>query len=371
MDVSRTQAMTGQISISDDLGALRDAWRQLERTNSTPFQSFAFVGAWFRHIGLPRGQKPLVVVFGPVEAPRFLLPLTIGKMGPLRVAAFPGGCFATQNVGVGAPPADALPLLTAALAAQGIDLLLFADQPVAIGGESNPLVAHNARLAPHPAFAADLDGDFAALITRHGGGRKRHRLRTKLKAYGEGTAEPVAIEDPAGVQASLDVFFCQKAQRFAERGLPDVFAPPQVRQMFKDIAEVLEVHTLCISGRVAAVLVLGKAGSTRHLLMSSFDPIFSKASPGESLLHLVLERCGEQGVTTVDFGPGAERYKTGWADRTVPLMESTIGLTLKGRVAASLYRSWRRLRATLAASKRLRAAIHRLRRRSTSGDSAD
>ncbi len=82
------------VSVVRDVGAVAALWDRLSaRGVGSPFQTRAFVEAWFAHLG--RRAEPLIVTGETEWGEGFVLPLAVRRLGPARIAAFPGDSHAT------------------------------------------------------------------------------------------------------------------------------------------------------------------------------------------------------------------------------------------------------------------------------------
>lgn len=376
-----------RIRIAAGTGEVAALWDRLGAEGiGTPFQTRPFVEAWFSHLG--RRAEPLIVTGEDGFGGAFLLPLAVTRKGPARVAVFPGGNHANTNLGLFDPSvwarldADDVAAVWAALATErpDVDLVALYDQPRRFAGRPNPFVGPRARPSPHNAFVSDLEDGFEGLLARHKGSKKRQKIRSRQRAIAPlGGYRAARCTDPAQALALLDVFFAQKAGRFHEMGVPDVFADAETRAFFRSLAAatgdddaVLEVYGLTIGEQLVATEVLVVQGGIAYLLMNSFAlDDTRRLSPGELVLFHSIEDYAARSFTGFDFGVGDARYKRSWCDREVDLAETVIPLTAVGVAAAGCLGAKRSLRDFVVARPALRRFVQRLRRRGTGSATAD
>lgn len=357
------------LAVTRDLVAVAPLWDGLaERGIGSPFQARPFVEAWFRHLGAPAGAEPLIVSGRTAAGHGFVLPLAVGRLGPVRVARFPGGRHANFNLGLFDPEvwqrfeeADVHAVYRAiADARPDVGLIHFGCSPRRFAGRDNPFVGPRSVPAVHNAFASDLTGGFDALLSRHRGGKKRGRVKSAAKALapvGGYTVRRAGSEAEAA--EILDAFFDQKAKRFAAKGIPDVFACPKTRAFLHELAagDAMQLRRLDIDGQIRATVIGLRFADCFYMILNSFAlDEHARHGPGGLLLHHAIDDCAADGLTRYDFGIGDARYKRSWADEEIALAETTTPVTATGAAAALALGLARRARAEIVA----RPALHRL-----------
>lgn len=376
------------VRVLRDVAAAAPHWDRLAATGvGSPFQARGFVEPWFRHLAVTERAEPLIVVGETARGEAFVLPLALGRVGPVRVAGFPGGSHANTNVGLFDPglwqrlTADDVAAVWTRLSADAdVDLVALRAQPARFAGRDNPFAAGWVRPAPHMAYAVDLSGGFEAVLSRHKGGKKRGKVRSRRKALADvGGFTVRRAESCAEAAAILGTFFDQKAARFEQQGIPDVFNCPRTRDFFRDVLAATgpdgtpstQLWALEIAGgRRATAIALAFAG-TVYLVMNSFAlDEYARTSPGEVLLYHVIEDCCARGEQVFDFGVGDARYKRSWADHEVALVDTMVPLTAAGTAAALAYDGRRRLRDFVVARPALLKLARRVLRRRAEGEEA-
>lgn len=378
------------ISLHGSMAEVEALWRSLERTAvGSPFQRYGFCRAWINSVGHRKGVEPLIVVGRGAASGAFVLPLVLSSGGPFRTASFPGESHANLNVGLFDPAvwsalevADVQAVLgTIAEQRPDIDLLSLRSQPLTLAGRPNPFV--DARSVPAPHFACEtvLDGGFETVLARHRGNKKRKRMRANLRAFQAlGETAMRKAETPAEAHRLIDVFLAYKASRFADKGIPNVFAEPGtpeflhalVEESFATSSPLLDLFGLEVGDVCRAVEVSTPFGGRRFGLMNAFlDDEMARYSPGEVALYHVIEDACHAGFDVYDFGVGDARYKRSWADREVPLADTLLPLTTMGAVAAGLAGLRRRLRDLVVSSPVLYRVAQRVRRATSNRATSD
>jgi len=105
--------------------------------------------------------------------------------------------------------------------------------------------------------------------------------------------------------------------------------------------ELLEAHAMTIDNHIVATYV-GLARNGRFcVLANSFDSNSAAArfSPGEMLLHALLENLSQRGFVDFDLGVGEAQYKTAVCEETIALYETVLAVSTAGAVAAPMLRA--------------------------------
>ena len=349
--------MTDTLSITqtDDIAPLEKEWRDLEALPQCSIhQSYDWCRAWSQ-----RESQPLFIVgrfatgeFGGRIA--FVLPLSIRKVGPLRVAGYSGGSFNNLNFGLFHPDfiARATPDAMQGVVGQiretvrGADLLMLDRHPESWRGLPHPFANLPQIEDQNGSFQVSLNQDFEKVVRRGNAKRRRKKFRTsvkRLEALGGYDYIQAATREEAC--ELLDCFYEQKAARFAEKGIPDVFADQRVQELFKDLAseafekqqKTLEMHAIRLKTDNKPIAIAALSVKDGHVIcqFSSIDSgEIEYTSPGDLLFYHMIENACENGNDLFDFGVGDELFKRNWCDSQTELYDCVIALTAKGRAGA-------------------------------------
>ena len=307
-------------------------WRELEAGGvTTVFQRYDWIDAYVRHV-LPHEKARPAIVLGRLQgSPAFILPLSVSRAGPVRIATWIGGKHSGYNFGLWSVEAiaamasltraDVEKMLASALDA---DCAVLTRTPRIHDGVAQPL----GRLPHSPSstegYAFELTGGFEAVLKRTDGAGRRRGVRTKERRLAEaGAVQYLTSVDLAHGNAALDFFLEQKALRLAEQGKPNSFDEPGVKGFFRDLVErsrtmdepVLEMTALCVGGKMRAVRGAGihRGRLNGYFMTFARDELVSH-SPGHVLLFRHIEACCERGMAVYDCGVGYEDYKMSWCD---------------------------------------------------------
>ncbi|QIJ74454.1 GNAT family N-acetyltransferase [Methylobacterium sp. NI91] len=383
-----TQAVRGRggltAEVFSDLAAAEGLWRALEADPAvlmTPYQRFDWVAAYCA-AGIDAGEATRILVLRDgLGRARVLLPLTVGRRGPLRVARVIGDRHANFHMPLFAsreaaamPAEDLTAALTDAGRAAGIDAFVFRNQPRFWDGTPNPL-AGGGLPAPSDAYGMLLGPDAEATLRRVFSGDTRKKLRAKERKLVEflGAIEHRVAGTPEAAAEIQAAFYAQKAARFADLGIADPYADAAVRRFIATATATapgatpaIEVHALVASesGRILATFGGAVDGARFCGMWTSFDtdPELGRFSPGEILLHRLVGDQAARGRRALDLGVGEAGYKAKTCDETIELVEQTVPVSPASHALALASRVAVRLKHRIKRSPRLWAAAQSLRR---------
>lgn len=369
------------LELYDSMEPLEAEWRSLEHDSlNSLHHSWDWCRSW-----VETHRRPLAILRGE-RAGRtlFLLPLDIARSRGVRVASFIAGDFSNINTGLIAPSfrrgdAFADPRAFAAtvsrLLAGRADLVALRTLPIAWRGTVNPFAALGAVDNRNRSFQLPLFTEMEATIRQLNAKRRRKKFRNqqrRLEALGG--YEHIVAESAAERAALLDLFFHQKAARFASLGLPDVFRAPETRDFFHALAQVegdgrqapLKLHALRLKGEheghVAAIAGLSFSGDHVLCQFGSIDEsLAADTSPGEFLFWLMIEQCGKEGRTLFDFGVGDQLYKRSWCAAETTLHDLLVPVSALGHAARAVELALIHAKAFIKRHRRLYEVVQRLR----------
>ena len=361
------------------LEAAEALWRSLEFSPdclATPYQRFDWCAAY-----LGASQETILarvaVLRDATGRVRMLVPLVLRLEYGLVIAHSVGDDHANYHLPLfagrdaGALSSEEVRTALGLCGRQaGIDVYALTHQPAIWEGVPNPLAAGGEPEASQ-AYGLTLGSDAEDTTRRLFSGDARKKLRSKEKRLVEalGPVEVRRAGDADEVRDILAAFFAQKAARFAAMGIPDPYAPEEIRD-FLDLAATgqdpaMELHALRVveTGRILAVFGGAVTGSRYSGMFTSFDgdADVARFSPGDLLLfHLVRDQA-ERGRTGFDLGIGEARYKASLCDETIELRKTLVPVTGRGHVYALTRTGLSRLKARIKSDPRLFAAASRLR----------
>ncbi|WP_271024601.1 GNAT family N-acetyltransferase [Rhizobium sp. RCAM05973] len=309
--VTARPAMGGgfRIDVFDSMAALEAEWRALERDDlASLHQSYDWCTAWvetFRH--------PLAIVRGSLgDHTAFILPLEIIRERGVRRAEFIGARHSNINTGLFSSEflqdtAEGLTSAQATAVAEALrgkaDIVILRNVPLDWRGRRSPLASLSAVENQNHAFQLPFLGSFEASLKQVNAKRRRKKFKHQSRILDAKGGYEHVIAAPDQQDELLDLFLEQKATRFREAGLPDVFAdaPTQaalhrlLRRGNDGFDATLQMHALRLKGEheghIPAIAALSRKGDHVICQFASIDEaLVAEASPGELLFWLMIER---------------------------------------------------------------------------------
>ncbi len=369
------------LAVHADLAPIEQEWRRFEETaECTPFQTFDWLSAWQRHVGVLTGATPAIVIARRGETIAFILPLAV-QPGLTRRLTFLGGDLCDYNAPLLAPDFAALvpdgfaPVwrdiasLLQATPALRHDTVIFEKMPATIGAQKNPLLCLDVHLNASGAYETPLGADWEQFYTTKRSSSTRRRDRTKLKRLNE--MGPVKFVNPDGsaeLALTLDLLIQQKSKAFARMGVPNLFARPGYVAFYRELATSPRMRPLVHLSRLDvgptwAALNLGLTfrDCYFHILASYDDGEVSRFGPGAAHLRELLRYAISRGLKRFDFTIGDEPYKRDWCDTEQQLFDYSAAATWRGWPAAALALAWRRIKRAIKKTEPLWNMVVRLR----------
>jgi CelD/BcsL family acetyltransferase involved in cellulose biosynthesis len=370
-----------RLTVHTDLAPLEQEWRRFEETaDCTPFQTYDWLSAWQRHVGILTGTTPAIVIARCGEAIAFILPLAVQR-GMVRRLVFLGNDLCDYNAPLLAPDFTALApdgfatlwrdigKMLQATPALRHDAVMLEKMPATIGAQKNPLLCLDVHLNASGAYQTALGTDWEQFYTARRSSSTRRRDRTKLKRLGEmGAVKFVNPEGAAELALTLDLLIQQKSKAFARMGVPNLFARPGYVAFYRELATSPRMRALVHLSRLDvgptwAALNLGLTfrDCYFHILASYDDGEVSRFGPGAAHLRELLRYAISRGLKRFDFTIGDEPYKRDWCDAEQQLFDYSAATTLRGWPSAALALAWRRAKRTITKTEPVWNAVVRLR----------
>lgn len=316
------------------LQALREEWDGLFAScgAETPFASWHWLEAWWRHLALDRTPRILCAWQGSQLVG--LLPLAEERLDLLPGAQVRRLSFLGERWG----GADYLDVLAPAELRRPVAQAIFDHLARGetfdcldldgIAADSPTLEVLERRFGEDGGFRHEcverhvcpqviLDGDFASILKRGRRGENFRRRLKKLRAL-DGFEHRV-VRDPAEAPAAFERFLDLHERRWAVQGGSDAMGRPALQRFHREVvvrlaeAGRLRFDELWAGGGCRATIYGIDAGRTHLFYQTGYDPDWAKQSVGLVCLGLSIEAAVERGQTRYDFLHGEETYKFDWA----------------------------------------------------------
>ncbi|HEY5411004.1 MAG TPA: GNAT family N-acetyltransferase [Caulobacteraceae bacterium] len=241
-----------------------------------------------------------------------------------------GAPFSDYQALVSAPgfpaPAEALK----AAGVQGVRLTGLVDPHRVFPEPLETVLAHQIDLS------AGAEAYFAELWA---GSRNRWRNYKRYSRRLERQIGPLRVAAPDCSAAMFDTLLAWKQRQLAATGLHDFTTSPWVREMLERLFQTREesfgglMISLYAGDRPVAAHFGVRQGNWFHPWIGAYDPELAGFSPGVVHQLMAAEAAAGLGVQTYDLGPRADRSKTMFANRAVPVR---VGLAASGSLTAQL-----------------------------------
>ena len=342
------------VTVHADLAAAEPVWRALEaRGVLTPYQRFD----WVRHYcdaGFEDHSTLRIVELAAHGTPFAILPLAIAPwMGAARGRVIgsdiSNGDFIImdrERAGLVTPAVLTEALDAVRAGGTALDMVLFANWPARWQGVDNPLLALPHALAPNTFYRVDLpEAKGGAFIEEAFPHKRRTNIRRSLRRLTEQFGELTLLraKTPEEVERMHAVFLDQRARRFRQMGVENVFARPPFQRLFLAAAKAelgkaqpaLSFHAVVAGGDTVLATSVGTYanGHYSQYINSTTDGPASKYSLMGVLMAMLVDELRASGVTSLDMGLGDFDYKVDWTEPE-PVHDSIIAVTPRGRVMA-------------------------------------
>jgi CelD/BcsL family acetyltransferase involved in cellulose biosynthesis len=340
-----------KVTVYDSLTAVEAVWRRFEaRAVSTPYQAYDWLKSLLETRGIGRSRL-IIAVIEDADGPVAILPLAVSRRFGMALGSLVG--FEIGNVGWMPVDPAIVPRLTRPVLDQvlrdivrqaggRLDALSLNALPATWRGHANPLLAYPHQPGPDHLFVAPIGPGAEPRANQK---RIRNILRGKRRlAELMGPVVLRAAQTPEEVEEYHAVFQAQRAARFAEQGIANVFAADWFVRFFRDTAvaslgsarPALRFHALYAGDEIVATSCGTYFGTHfSQYINSTTSGQAAKSSLMGLLMLMLIEELEGEGLGSIDMGLGDFEYKKDWTD-PVPVYDAVIPLTLWGRLGGSV-----------------------------------
>jgi CelD/BcsL family acetyltransferase involved in cellulose biosynthesis len=360
----REDSMTSDfwdLQIETDFDRCADTWQAFEvDATATPYQSHAWISSWWNHVEMRESAQPCTVMLRRNGRLAAIIPLVMRRHMGARIAGMIGGKHFNYQAPVWRPEMlddaarDAMPQTLRVIARTiGADLIEVTNLPREWRGQVNPLALKTASECPSPSYMLPLSGSFAEICEARRSKKSLQQLRRKRKKLEglTGSVRFMQARDEATCAMVLRAAAAHRAARRAASGVPSFFETPGSEAFLRECASAcitaeghgnmsscaVRLHYLQAGDTVVATYIGAALNGVYSCFVNSFDTAFEACSPGDILLHDLIESLCEEDFHTFDLGVGEERYKKAWCD-PVPLYDLRIPITPRGWIYSNAAR---------------------------------
>lgn len=341
------------LQIETDFDHCAEIWQALERDAvASPYQGHAWISSWWRHVEARDGAEPRIVMLRRNGTLAAIIPLVLRRHMGAKVAGMIGGKHFNYQVPVWRPELfddaarDAMPHTLRVIARTiGADLIEMTNLPAEWNAKANPLALGTAGASPSPSYMLPLSGSFAEICEARRSKKSLQQLRRKRKKL-EGLSGSVRFLQAQNEATCAMVLRAAAAHREARRiasGVPSFFEMTGSEAFLREsactgiiaherggsLSSAVRLHYLQAGDTVVATYIGAALNGVYSCFVNSFDTAFESCSPGDILLHDLIESLCEEGFQGFDLGVGEERYKKAWCD-PVTLYSLRIPITPRG-----------------------------------------
>ncbi len=368
------------IEVHHDISSLRELWCTFEKTAlGGPHDTWEWVNAWAQTAG--KDCKPLIAIGKDANQKIVLiLPLTICRHFECNVLGWLGadqGNYSSGLFDLSAWSANDLPqgedLMRLILAAMPhVDLVHLNKHPVEISNQTNPLagIAGINEASPGHTFPVSPDWD-SMFDARFSSSHKSKLRRNERRLSDAGPLSFQKVESNAERLDVLDEIFRSKQEWFAEKGIQNFFANPDICNFFRTLVQTpdrsdgLTIALYALrSGDEIIATNLGVIFQNKlyGLIASTTSGPALRYGPGRVLFTRIIEQLSKDGIEMVDCGAGEDENKLRWCKEERIRQHAVLPVTAKGYIYANILRACLLAKLRIKKSPQLWKLMQRLRK---------
>jgi CelD/BcsL family acetyltransferase involved in cellulose biosynthesis len=342
------------VEVFPSLAAAEGQWRLLETyAVLTPYQRFDWIDALLSAGGETDG-KIAVAVISRGERVVALLPLIIDRKFGIASGRLIGSHLTNSDWMIVDPAArfDQASLSglldDISVRAGGLDLVSFCNLPSTWQGIDNPLLAFAHEPAPNNLYYSVIGPTPAPYIEHRLNQKRRANIRRGARRLEEmfGKVELRRVNDAAELDKVHATFLRQRAERFDQMGVTNIFAEDYFVRFFRTLAirsfntprPALAFHALYAGDEIVATCIGAFSGNHYSQYINSTDS--GPASKYSLMGVLMADLCDELnavGVVSHDMGIGDFEYKTDWTEAQI-IYNSVVPITARGKIVVPMRR---------------------------------
>lgn len=301
------------------VGALQGEWDALfaRCTDRNPFLGFDWAISWLGSVGA--SVRPLVIVVREEARVRAIAPLCVNESRVLTFIGYPQSDYADFILDRDADPASVLELVLAEVFSRRASWrVAVLDQ---LGEERSSVSAlrealirggYPFRYEKGDACAAMDLGDPKAATKQY----SKSNMSNYINWYRRnGDFRFEVIEDEAVALDRLESLFEQHIERWNGTSTPSSFLRAGMKEFYRDFFRRMHpkghvrICALRLDEGFLALYLYFELDGVMYMYKPTYNREYSKRSPGQVILRLLLDVALERGVREMDFTRGDEGYK--------------------------------------------------------------
>lgn len=337
-------------SVFKSLEAAQPVWLELEsRAVMTPYQRFDWIAAYCAS-GFEAPDTVAILVIRDGETPVALLPFGISTRFGVRIAQILGMPISNSD-GLIYDPAYGERLTASVLrqafgALAGVDIVSLHCLVPQWQGHANPLLALPHAPAPNNLYLGTLESSDSHFIDKALPHKRRTNIRRSERRLTEnhGAISLHAAATVEDIEHIHSVFLSQRAKRFRQMGVENIFADAPFQALFRNLAiaslgqpaPAFRYHALYAGEEIVATsLGVATASHYSQYINSTTDGPASKYSLMGVMLSYLVDDLRTAGIVSFDMGLGDFDYKTDWT-RATTVYDSVVPVSARGAFAAPM-----------------------------------
>ena len=345
---------TLEIEIHERMEDVEDQWLHFQKKAwHSPFQTFEWLNAWWQTQANQSDYK-LKIIFGHNDGELlFIMPLMLQKTTVAEQITWMAAGINDYNAPLILPRilAALTPKIThkiwqeIAVRVPEADAFHFTKQPETILNIDNPFILSGAKKASCSAHMLPLDENWDKFYKQLRSKNTRKNIRQKTsKLEFEGQLKFENITEQSALLPAVETIINWKKQQLIRSGANSPFNNNIIKNTINanlqsNLADKnqMQLFALFIDAEMVAGLISFVQKDRFSIYISAYNPEFMPScSPGLILMVKTLEFAARSGVEIFDFMAGDEAYKAQWCSQSLNLYDSYYGLSLNGKIHASI-----------------------------------
>jgi len=306
----------------DKFLALEPSWNELLKKSSAdnPFSTFEWCRAWLET--LSKDIELLIIVIRDETTIKGIAPFCIRKNRIIAFIGYPQNDYAGLILGESIPESlDLIAKYLSGIKSKWNKIILdqFADGNPQIEMLGKAVGQYSLHYRIEPSDTCPV-----MIITDREAARKLYHKRDITKKINwfkkEGDFQYNIYTDMDTTLQRLDDLFTQHIYRWKGTSTPSYFVNDSMKQFYKKFMLYMnpkgwvQFSSLTLDDKFLALYISFEYNNALYLYKTSYNPDFSKKSPGHVILRYLFDYALERNLMALDFARGDEGYKDRFAN---------------------------------------------------------